>query len=112
MAELRDIRGIGPATAMALADHGLTSVKKLAKAGLDAIVAVPGFGPVRAAAVRAEARAVVPAKGPAKGSKAKGDKAKSAKTPKTAQSEKSQKAPKPPKNKKKSAKGKKKSKKP
>ena len=79
MAELRDIRGIGPATAVALADHGLTSVKKLAKAGIDAIIAVPGFGPIRAAAVRAEARAVIPAKDAkpeGNGAKAKPQKAK------------------------------------
>jgi len=94
MAELHDIRGIGPATATLLADHGLTSVKKLAKADLDAITAVPGFGPVRAAAVRAEALAALPTKAPK--AKAKAEK---------------QKPPKDPKSKKKSSKAKKKTKK-
>ena len=61
MAELHEIKGVGPATAARLAEHGLTSTKKLAKADLDAIVAVPGFGPVRAAAVRSAARAALPA---------------------------------------------------
>ncbi len=71
MAELHDLRGIGPATATALAEHGLTSVKKLAKADLDRITAVPGFGPVRAGIVRAEARAALPSPpvGPPKGAK-------------------------------------------
>jgi len=99
MAELHDIRGIGPATATLLADHGLTSVKKLAKADLDAITAVAGFGPVRAAAVRADALAALPTKAP----KAKAPKAK-------AKAEK-QKPPKDPKFKKKSSKAKKKTKK-
>jgi nucleotidyltransferase/DNA polymerase involved in DNA repair len=81
MAELNDIRGIGPATAAALAAHGLDSVKKLAKAGIDAIAAVPGFGPIRAERVRAEARATVPdddepSKKSAKKSKAKATKPK------------------------------------
>lgn len=97
MAELHDIRGIGPATATLLADHGLTSVKKLAKADLDAITAVAGFGPVRAAAVRADALAALPTKAP----KAKAPKAKAEK----------QKPPKDPKFKKKSSKAKKKTKK-
>ncbi len=64
MAELQDISGIGPATAALLGDHGLTSVKKLAKADLAAITAVPGFGPTRARAVQAAARAALPAKTP------------------------------------------------
>ena len=65
MAELHEIKGVGPATAARLAEHGLTSTKKLAKADLDAIVAVPGFGPVRAALVRDAARAALPAPAPA-----------------------------------------------
>ena len=84
MADLEDIRGVGAATASTLADHGLTSVKKLAKAGIDAITAVPGFGVIRATAVRDEARAAVPdkagkAKEPSKGSKAGASKAKAKK---------------------------------
>ena len=64
MAELHDIKGLGPATAARLAEHGLTSVKRLAKADPDALTAVPGFGPARAAAVQAEARAALAARKP------------------------------------------------
>lgn len=109
MAELHDIRGIGPATAVALADHGLTSVKKLAKADLDAITAIPGFGPVRAAAVRAEARAATPGKAPKPPTAAKAPEP--AKAPKSKKPEKAPKGSKSAKTKKKLPKGKKKSKK-
>ena len=68
MADLEDIRGVGAATAANLSDHGLTSVKKVAKAGIDSIVAIPGFGVIRAQAVRAEAQAALPEKA-AKGKK-------------------------------------------
>ncbi|MBL8776679.1 MAG: helix-hairpin-helix domain-containing protein [Acidimicrobiales bacterium] len=61
MAELHEIRGVGPATATRLADHGITSVAALAQADLDSVVAVPGFGPVRAAAVQAAALAALDA---------------------------------------------------
>ena len=44
MPELSDLRGIGPATATVLAEHGIGTVSKLARAGVDALVAVPGFG--------------------------------------------------------------------
>ena len=130
MAELHEIKGVGPATATRLAEHGLTSTKKLAKADLDAIVAVPGFGPVRAAAVRDAARASLPApveaekpeakKPEAKKPKAKGrekghdkGKAKAARAAKADASAKATKAKKPGKAKQgeKSAKGKKKTKK-
>lgn len=125
MAALHEIKGVGPATATRLAEHGLTSTKKLAKADLDAIVAVPGFGPVRAAAVRDAARASLPApveaeKPEAKKPKAKGrekghdkGKAKRARAAKADASAKATKAKKPGKAKRgeKSAKGKKKTKK-
>ncbi|HMQ26620.1 MAG TPA: helix-hairpin-helix domain-containing protein, partial [Acidimicrobiales bacterium] len=56
MAELSDLRGIGPASAAVLAEHGLGTVSKLARAGVDALTAVPGFGATRARAVLDAAR--------------------------------------------------------
>lgn len=59
MPELSDLRGIGPVTAAVLAEHGLGSVSKLARAGIDALTAVPGFGAARARAVLDAAREAV-----------------------------------------------------
>lgn len=61
MAELHEIRGIGPATAATLAERGIDSVEKLAAADPASVAQVPGFGPRRAEAVQAAARAVLPA---------------------------------------------------
>lgn len=61
MAELREIRGIGPATAATLAERGIDSVEKLAAADVASVAQVPGFGPRRAEAVQAAARAALPA---------------------------------------------------
>ena len=59
MAELEDISGVGPATAEALAEQGLGSVKKVAKAKVKHVAATPGFGEVRARRVRDAARDLV-----------------------------------------------------
>jgi NAD-dependent DNA ligase len=59
MAQLEDIHGVGPATATALAEQGLGSVKKVAKAKVKHVAAVPGFGAVRARTVRNSARTLV-----------------------------------------------------
>lgn len=56
MPQLQEVQGVGPATATALADHGLGSVKKLGRAKVKAVAKVPGFGRVRARAVRDAAR--------------------------------------------------------
>lgn len=61
MAELHEIRGIGPATAATLAERGIDSVEKLAAADLASVAQVPGFGPKRAEAVLAAANAALPA---------------------------------------------------
>lgn len=61
MAELHEIRGIGPATAATLAERGIDSVEKLAAADLASVAQVPGFGPRRAEAVQAAANAALPA---------------------------------------------------
>lgn len=114
MAELHEIRGIGPATAATLAERGIDSVEKLAEADVASVAQVPGFGPRRAEAVQAAARAALPAaaqggpereamepappskalidKLPAKtGTKSKKKKKKSAKAPKKASKKKAEK---------------------
>lgn len=48
---LTDIAGIGESTAARLAEHGIDSVKALLKGGMKKLMAVPGFGEARAAAV-------------------------------------------------------------
>ena len=74
MAELVEIPGVGPVTAGALAEQGLGSVKKVAKAKVKQVAAVPGFGEVRARRVRDAARdlAGTSAKAKKKTKKAKG----------------------------------------
>ena len=56
---LIEVNGIGPATAKALAEHGIISAEDLAKAELGTIMAVPGFSEIRANKSIAAARAVV-----------------------------------------------------
>lgn len=51
-----DVKGIGQATAVNLAGHGIRSVSDLADASIDAISLVPGFSVTRATLIRAEAR--------------------------------------------------------
>jgi predicted RecB family nuclease len=53
--ELTGVRGIGVDTAQLLAEHGIRDVATLAAAKIEEITAVPGFGPARAAAVKAAA---------------------------------------------------------
>ncbi len=48
---LTAVRGIGRSTADVLAEHGIHSVADLAAAKSEAIAAIPGFGPARAAEV-------------------------------------------------------------
>ncbi|HUW04500.1 MAG TPA: helix-hairpin-helix domain-containing protein [Acidimicrobiales bacterium] len=55
---LDDIAGVGPATASVLADHGFTEIRSVAAAGVADLARVPGFGSVRAAAVKAAAEAL------------------------------------------------------
>ena len=76
MAELEDIAGVGPATAGALSERGLGSVKKVARAKVKHVAAVPGFGPLRARAVRDAARDLVDPKKPKKAKGKKKGKAK------------------------------------
>jgi hypothetical protein len=73
---LIDIRGIGPAAAAVLQEHGIGSVKTLAGMSPTDLAAVPGFSETRAAGVIAAAAALLPAKA-GKGKLA--DKAKAAK---------------------------------
>ena len=65
MASISDIKGVGPATERALAEGGFTSIEMLAAASIENVVAVPGFGKVRAALLIAEARALLSASGDA-----------------------------------------------
>jgi hypothetical protein len=56
---LTSVAGIGPAAATILARHGFDSAERLAASRVEKLVAVPGFGPVRAAATLRAARALV-----------------------------------------------------
>lgn len=56
---LTDITGIGPSTAQDLADGGIRTVDDLANASASAICAVPGFGAIRAARIKAAAAELI-----------------------------------------------------
>jgi transcription termination factor NusA len=56
---LTNVKGIGPATANALADAGITTAEKLAATSVEKLTAVPGFGELRAKVVIAQAQALV-----------------------------------------------------
>ncbi len=51
MAAITSIPGIGERTAEMLTRHGFTSVAKIAGATVETLMAVPGFGAIRAAAI-------------------------------------------------------------
>ena len=53
--KLNKISGVGPATAQVLAESGFASVEAVAKANIQEIARVPGFGEARAATVIAAA---------------------------------------------------------
>ena len=53
--DLTAVRGIGPATAKVLAEHGLSTAQAVVEATPEALLAVPGFGPARAKTVKAAA---------------------------------------------------------
>ena len=53
--DLTALSGIGPATAKILQEHGLSTTRDVAEVTLEALVAVPGFGPSRAKMVKAAA---------------------------------------------------------
>ncbi|MGD2138424.1 MAG: helix-hairpin-helix domain-containing protein [Gammaproteobacteria bacterium] len=57
-----DIRGIGPAAVEVLQEHGINSVKTLAKMSPADLSAVPGFSETRAAGVIAAAAELLPPK--------------------------------------------------
>ena len=50
-AKLTDIPGIGPHTAQVLVDNGIATAEALASLPVEKLASMPGFGPVRAAAV-------------------------------------------------------------
>ena len=52
---ITDISGIGNATARVLKTHGIASVEAVAQASIEQLVAVPGIGEGRAAALRESA---------------------------------------------------------
>jgi len=58
---ITDIAGIGPAAAMALDEHGFSTIESLATASIETLAAVPGFSTTRAAKVIAAAGALLPA---------------------------------------------------
>lgn len=57
---ITDISGIGNATARLLKTHGIASVEAVAQASIEQLVAVPGVGERRAAALRESARRLLP----------------------------------------------------
>jgi len=75
MASISEVKGIGPATAKALAAKGFKTAEKLAKAGTADVIVVSGIGDARANALIAAAQALIAAAGapkaPAKASPAK-----------------------------------------
>ena len=58
--KITDISGIGDATAQRLKTHGIDSVEAVAQASIEQLVAVPGIGPYRAAALRLSANRLLP----------------------------------------------------
>ena len=57
---ITDISGIGNATAQRLKTHGIDSVEAVAQASIEQLVAVPGIGADRAAALRQSAIGLLP----------------------------------------------------
>jgi len=57
---ITDISGIGDATAQRLKAHGIDSVEAVAQASIEQLVAVPGIGADRAAALRQSAIRLLP----------------------------------------------------
>ena len=64
MAQLTGLKGVGPALASALAEHGITSAEKLAAATAQDLTAVPGIGQARARMLIAAAGALVQSEAP------------------------------------------------
>ena len=52
---ITDIAGVGPVAADALAEHGINTLTRLARASIERVAAVPGFSEARAARVIAAA---------------------------------------------------------
>lgn len=59
MAKVTDVPGIGASAAEALASHGITTVVELANSPVGRLAGVRGFGPMRAAAVKKAATALL-----------------------------------------------------
>ena len=57
---ITDVSGIGDATAQLLKTHGIDSAEAVARASIEQLVAVPGIGPGRAAALRQSAIRLLP----------------------------------------------------
>ncbi|RUM39976.1 MAG: hypothetical protein DSY70_04640 [Desulfobulbus sp.] len=62
MADITLIPGIGERTAEMLTRHGFTTVAKIAGASVDSLMAVPGFGAIRAALIIETAAGMMPEK--------------------------------------------------
>jgi NAD-dependent DNA ligase len=71
MAAITSISGIGPGTAVILAEHGFTSVADIAAASVGQLQVVPGFGAVRASIIIDAARNLVTQKNASPEKKAK-----------------------------------------
>lgn len=57
--EITDVKGIGPATAGILAQHGIKTVRALATASLSKLMTIPGFNEFRAGQVNFNARSLL-----------------------------------------------------
>jgi hypothetical protein len=114
------VPGIGKATAFALAQHGITSAEELAASDEEALYAVSGFGPSKAATAIRSAQKLIAAANPGAAKTSAGKpkavapaakKGKDGSSSKKKKSRKKAEDEKPEKGKRKAGKGKKKSKK-
>lgn len=79
--QVTDISGIGEATAVLLAEHGLDSVKALEKGGVKKLMTVPGFGEIRANVVLASIASLKGNQAPVAAKASEGKKEKKPKRP-------------------------------
>lgn len=63
--DIAKVKGIGPATAKIMAEHGLHTVEDLVAGGIEKLLEVPGFSSIRAARVTKDAKALLTAELPA-----------------------------------------------
>ncbi|MGR9106363.1 MAG: helix-hairpin-helix domain-containing protein [Gammaproteobacteria bacterium] len=57
--EITNVKGIGPATATLLAEHGIKTIADLAAASVDDLIAIPGFNEFRSKQVKFNAESLL-----------------------------------------------------